>query len=171
LVNKKLFSFNNRYALTINANGFVYVYDVRNRNILYFIHRGNNENNSFISMTFETTGLVIVYKDKNDNLKPVSRDILPKIPLIKSNCDNCSEPYSMILDNNGNLVVYGNGFYDSTFDGFKEMINKERMLNEELMKSGGNDLLNVDKLLSHVENNDKDKLNQYANLNEFMSYI
>jgi hypothetical protein len=169
MVNSKLFSFNNRYALTINRNGFVYVYDVINRNILYFLHRGNNDNNNFISMTFETTGLVIVYKDENDNLKPVSKDILPRIPLIKSNCDECSEPYSMILDDNGTLVIYGNGFYDSTFDGFKEMINKERNLMEEVKQRGGdNELLNVDKLKTHTDNNNKDKLSQYANINDFI---
>jgi len=169
MVNKKLFSFNNRYGLTINENGFVYVYDVNNRNILYFLHRGDNRNNKFVSMTFETTGLVIVYMDEYDNLKPVSRDILPRIPLIKSNCDECSEPYSMIVDDNGNLVIYGNAFYDVTFDGFKGMINKERGLISDIIQKGtgdSKDLLNVDNLNMYIDKNNEDKLNKYGKLDE-----
>lgn len=166
MIGNKLFSFNNRYALTINKNGFVYVYDVNNRNILYFLFKGNAKDN-FISMTFETTGLIITYKDMNDNLKPISKDIMPRVPLIKSNCDDCSEPYTIILNDNGDIVVYGNAFYDATFDGFKELIRKERDINNGIAKQMGTnkDLLNVDNLNSYIESNNNTKLNQYSKLN------
>jgi CTP:phosphocholine cytidylyltransferase-like protein len=75
----------------------------------------------------------------------------------------------MIVDDNGNLVIYGNAFYDVTFDGFKGMINKERGIISDIIQKGtgdSKDLLNVDNLNMYIDKNNEDKLNKYGKLDE-----
>ena len=63
-VNKRLYSFNNEYFLTITSNGIIFVANKNNGNIIYFINRQSFK--KVLGMTFEVSGFIIEYID-NDN--------------------------------------------------------------------------------------------------------
>lgn len=141
-INKSLFSFNNRYILTIRNNGIIYVYDNNNGNILYFINK--NPINNSQGIIFETTALNVEFIDQDNNLK--SRDIFKNLN-IKSfigDCEECKDPpYSLILDDFGNINIYANSFYDATNKDFKEFIKKEIDYMNDLRRRGYSDNLNI----------------------------
>ena len=146
-IDKKLFSINNRYGLTVTKKGYIYVYDLTTKAILYFINKTKIDNT--LAMIIETSGISVMFTDSNKNEK--SRVVL-EIPLVKlDKCEECKEPYNVIIDNDtGNLVLYGNAFYNSTSTEFQNLIAKER----GLLKSNQINIDNLDEMI----NNDKDLL-------------
>jgi len=136
-LNNKLFSINNKYALTINNNGFIFVYNVETKLPIYFLNKKNILNPTGIR--FERNDILVSFIDDNKNEKSIS--ILENIPSLVNNCDECKEPFSILLnDDNGDIIIYGNSFFDATNSKFKDLINKEKAL---ILKTNSEDLLNM----------------------------
>jgi len=134
-VDKKLYSFNNRFILTVNVNGFIYVIDRNSGNIVYFLNR--NPINKVSGMTFETNGIAVEFMDSDNNKK--SRTV--GINNLIGDCEECKKPpYSIILnDNDGGLKIYSNSFYDATSRELNEFIKKEMVYVNETRRRGIND--------------------------------
>jgi len=131
-INKSLFSFNNRYAMTINNNGIIYVYDRNSGNIIYFLNR--NPTAQTQGMIIETTSIQIEYIDMNGNRK--SKSILSTSFI--DDCGDCNKPpFNVILDDtNGMMVIYANSFLNVTNKDFKSFLNKEMEYMNDLRKRG-----------------------------------
>jgi len=138
-VNKTLFSFNNRFAMTINTNGIIYVYDRNSGYIIYFLNRNPTPNTQ--GMIFETTSVDIEFLDVNNNRK--SKSVF-KTSFI-DNCDGCnSSPFNLILDdNNGAIVIYANSFLNATNRDFKSFLDKEMNYMSDLRRRGMGDDYNI----------------------------
>jgi hypothetical protein len=102
-----------------------------------------------MGLIMETSGIAVMFTDSNKNEK--SRVVL-EIPLVKmDNCEECKEPYNVIIDNDtGDLVVYGNSFYNSTSTEFQNLITTER----RQLKSNQFNIDNLDEMI----NSDKELL-------------
>ena len=139
-INKKLFSINNRFGLTVAKNGYIYVYDLTTKTVLYFLNKTVIKNT--MGLIIETSGIAVVFIDSNKNEK--SRVVL-QIPLVKmDNCEECKEPYNVIIDNDtGDLVIYGNSFYNSTSTEFQNLITTER----RQLKSNQFNIDNLDEMI------------------------
>ena len=139
-INKKLFSINNRFGLTVAKNGYIYVYDLTTKAVLYFLNKTVIKNT--MGLIIETSGIAVVFIDSNKNEK--SRVVL-EIPLVKmDNCEECKEPYNVIIDNDtGDLVIYGNSFYNSTSTEFQNLITTER----RQLKSNQFNIDNLDEMI------------------------
>ena len=121
-VNKILYSFNNKYALTIDDNGIIYVYNLKEYKVIYFLNRKKIQNTK--GMRIERNNIAVIYNDENNNQK--SKNVLENIPSLVNTCDECKEPFTIILDdNNGSLKIYGNSFYEVTNPKFRDFINNE----------------------------------------------
>lgn len=144
LTSNRLFSINNRFALTVNANSLIFVYDRTLKTIIYFLNK--NKIDKTIGMIIEKTGISVVFIDSNKNEK--SRIVL-NMPLIKTQkCDECKDPYSIIIDNDtGDLKIYGNSFYNSTSTELQDLIKKER----GLISSMNMQNLNLDEIMNGDE--------------------
>ena len=137
-INGKIFSYNNRFALTIDNNGFIYVYDVNSRYIIYFLNLKVITNPK--GLIVESNGLTVNYLNSNNNLSSI-QIINNKIDLI-NNCEDCKEPFSLLLDNNtGEIIIYGNSFLNVTHKNFSNFINTSK---SNILKSGRN--ISVDSL-------------------------
>jgi len=147
-INNRLFSINNRFGLTVNKNGYIYVYDRTLSTIIYFLNKTIVKNTK--AMIIEKTGISVVFIDSNKN--EISKVVL-NIPLIKSKCPECKDPFNSILDNDtGNLIIYGNSFFNSTSNELQTLINNERGLVSSMSMN------NQDINLEDIINSDKDIL-------------
>jgi hypothetical protein len=147
-INNRLFSINNRFGLTVNKNGFIYVYDRTLSTIIYFLNKTIVKNTK--AMIIEKTGISVVFIDSNKN--EISKVVL-NIPLIKSKCPECKDPFNCIIDNDtGNLIIYGNSFFNSTSNELQTLINNERGLVSSMSMN------NQDINLEDIINSDKDIL-------------
>ena len=155
---KKIFSYNNRFALMIDGNGYIYVYDVNTRYITYFVNYKRIDNPK--GLIVEPSGLTIQYTDSNNNIKTKNVDSV-SMQLIKD-CDDCKEPYSLLLDNDtGKIIIYGNSFLNVTNDNFAKYINNNIY---NIMKSGKN--ISVDSLLNKSDSaKSKSKTESQLNIN------
>lgn len=136
--NKTLFSFNNRYGLTINSNGIIYVYDRNSGNIIYFLNRNPTSNTQ--GMIFETTSIDIEFIDSNGNRK--SKSVFNTSFI--GNCDGCnSSPFNLILDNNGAIIIYANSFLNATNKEFKSFLDKEIGYMNDVRRRGMGDDFNI----------------------------
>ena len=120
-VKSEIYSLNNEYALTINKKGLIYVYNISTKNILYFINKKKIINP--ISCMFDKSNFTIQVIDENNNQK--TEKLEAKIPNLISDCKNCVEPYTMTIDNNGIIKIFGNSFIDVTNKDFLNFINNE----------------------------------------------
>lgn len=122
MVDEVLYSFNNRYGMKLNVNGFVPVFEVSSKRILYYL------NKTFISkpvkMTVQENGLLITFENDEGNI--VNRNYLFNLSSLVDNCETCLPPFSLILNDNGNIRIYGNGFFDATSKEFNKFLNNER---------------------------------------------
>lgn len=146
LIANRLFSINNRFALMANKNGIIYVYDRTLKTIIYFLNKTKIDNTKGIII--EQSGISVVFTDSNQNEK--TRVVL-NLPLIKTqNCKECKEPYSIIIDNDrGDLIIYGNAFFNSTSTELQNLINTERglILNMNMQDFDLDAIINGDKEL------------------------
>lgn len=150
-IEKRLFSINNRYGLIVHRFGFIFVYDRELKKVLYFLNKKIIMNTK--SMTIEKNGISINFIDGNKNL--ISRNVL-NLPIVKTNCEECKDYFSIILDNDtGNLNIYGNSFYNSTSTELQNLIDEERGLisktNINKKRDGGEQ-----DFLDEIINSDKD---------------
>jgi hypothetical protein len=134
-VDTNFYSINEKYGLKFNSDGLIYVYDnssnstnssnsINSSNqILYYLNR-NIINNS-LSMVISATGISVSYLNADNTQK--SKSVFDNNLSIVNTCDNCKAPFTIILDdNNGDIIVYGNSFYDSTGQGLRDLIRNER---------------------------------------------
>jgi len=141
-IDKKLFSINNRYVLTINNYGYIYVYDRTNMNVLYFLNRKTIKNTK--GMIIEKNGINVVFIDDNNNEKTIN--VMADVKALIKECDDCIDPYNVIIDNDsGNIIIYGNAFYNATNDNFYNFINNERNVMKN-MNTQDKQLLKIDNL-------------------------
>lgn len=138
-INKRLYSFNNRFMLTMISNGLIFVVDKKTDNIIYFINR--NPINKAQGMTFETNGFAVEYIDSDNNYKSTNVSISNGVSKLIGDCEECRKPpYSLILnDNDGSLLIYSNCFYDATDRDFKKFIEKERKFINDAKQRGVNE--------------------------------
>jgi hypothetical protein len=140
-VNNILYSFNNNFALTINKNGFIYIYDIKKYKIVYLLNRKIIKR--CIGMRMERNNIAVLYIDENKNQK--SKNIFENKPSLVNNCKECKEPYSIILDDdNGYIKIYGNSFYEVTNPKFNDLINDEINIINDL--NNNNIDFNIDSL-------------------------
>lgn len=124
-INKRIYSFNNEYVLTIISNGLIFVMNKKTGDILYFINRNPIKNVK--GMTFEINGFSVEYIDSDNNYKSMNVSSINGINKLIGDCEECRKsPYSLLIDNNGSIVIYSNGFYDATDKELKNFINKEK---------------------------------------------
>ena len=138
-VNSILYSMNNKYALTFIPNGFIYVYEVSNNKILYFLNRNIIMNS--VSMIISSYGISVSFLN-NENIQK-SKGIFDNNISFVNNCDICKSPFTIIIDDEtGNLIIYGNSFINSTGSALTELINNERQLiiNKDIDINNLNDL-------------------------------
>ena len=142
-VNTKLYSFNNQYFLTVTSNGIIFVADNKKGNLLYFINRQSF--NKVNGMTFELNGIMIEYMNIDNNIKSANISILNGIKTLIGDCDECNEgPYNLILENNGNISIYSNSFFNATNNGLKTFIKKEfDIINNMQSSSEKNTIYNI----------------------------
>lgn len=163
-VNSEIYSFNNKYVLTINEKGLIYVYNKNTKDILYFINKKIIKNP--LSFMYNKSGFSIQILDENKNQRS---DILDtNIPKLIDDCIECNEPFTMIIDNNGILKIYGNSFYEVTNKNFSNFINNEINLLKN-NKFNIDDLNNINKL-NNLTNIKKKENYQYCNDNNSSCY-
>ena len=156
MTDKRLFSINNRFGLTINNSGFIYVYDRTTKGILYFLNRKPIKRAK--ALIIEKIGVGVVFIDDNNNEK--TANVMGEVSSLIKECDYCKDPYNVILDNNnGDIVIYGNAFYDATNDNFKNFINKERAIVKN-MNNQDKQLFDVDNLDSIITSDNELLLRQ-----------
>lgn len=135
-INKVLYSFNNKFGLTISQKGIIFVYEIKTGRIIYFLNRVPISNS--LSMIFETNGISVQYIDNDKNQKSA---MVNNISGLIDDCEECKNtPYSILLDDNdGSIIIYGNSFYDSTNRSFKSFIKQEmEFINDINEKNQGN---------------------------------
>lgn len=144
-VNKELKSIANKgdynYALTINSQGFIYVYNVKTRTIIYFLNRKVYEQiKEVLGVSFSNRAINIDYIDSTNkqaslnalNTKEIASLINEEDPEIKKSLPN-NPTFSITINNRtGELEIYGNKFYKSNSSSLQSMIARERSLIEEL---------------------------------------
>jgi len=153
-INKKLYSFNNNYALIVLSNGLIFVIENKTGNIIYFINRKSINNTKGI--TFELNGFIIEYIDNLGNYK--SQNIINEIDKLIDDCNECKNPpYSLLLDNeNGNIKIYSNSFYDATNKKINKFIEKEKEILMITRKNNiDNDIYNINNPKFIEQNNIK----------------
>ena len=121
-VDEVLYSFNKSYGMKLNSNGFVFIFDVKSGNILYFLNKIYIKNP--LQMTIQENGILITYETNEGNI--TSKNYLNSLSSLVANCDDCSPPFSLIINDYGIIRIYGNGFYDATSKEFDDFINKEK---------------------------------------------
>jgi hypothetical protein len=75
-------------------------------------------------MTVQENGLLITFENDEGNI--VNRNYLFNLSSLVDNCETCLPPFSLILNDNGNIRIYGNGFFDATSKEFNKFLNNER---------------------------------------------
>ena len=96
-------------------------------------------------MTFELNGIMIEYMNIDNNIKSANISILNGIKTLIGDCDECNEgPYNLILENNGNISIYSNSFFNATNNGLKTFIKKEfDIINNMQSSSEKNTIYNI----------------------------
>ena len=117
-VDRKIFSFNNKYYLTMNSNGLIYVSNFETNSIYYYLNMVSKSNSYCFIIT---NNITIIYKDANN--RDQRFDILKKDMNIVLKDDKHREPFAFYLNDDGKLRVYANGFIDATDDNFKNYID------------------------------------------------
>lgn len=138
-INSKVYSFNNRFVLTIISNGLIFVFDKITGNIIYFINRNPIDN--VRGMTFETNGFAVEYIDSDNNYKSTNVSVSNGLNRLIDDCEECTKPpYSLTLnDEDGSLIIYSNCFFDATNRDFKTFMKKEREYVSEVKRKGLNE--------------------------------
>jgi len=119
-INRKIFSFNNKYYLTMNDNGLIYVYNYENETIYYYLNTISYQNSlSFIM----TDNIMIMFKNNKGNDQMAN--ILKRDMKIVVKDDKHREPFCFYLNDDGKIRVYANGFIDATDKKFTNFIDEK----------------------------------------------
>ena len=119
-VNRKIFSFNNKYYLSMNENGLIYVYNYESNTIYYYLNIIPYSNPiSYII----TNNISIIFKDAKGNDQ--IGNVLNKDMKIVLKDDEHREPYTFYINDDGKIKVYANGFIDATDNTFSELVDNK----------------------------------------------
>jgi len=118
ITNRKVYSFNNNFYLTMNDNGYIYVANSNSNSILYYLniipyHKP-------INFTINDN-ISIFFKDKKGKLQ--TANLLKNDMKIIRKDDKHREPFDFYINDEGKLRVYGNGFIDATDKSFIKFID------------------------------------------------
>lgn len=119
-INRRIFSFNNKFFLSMNENGLIYVYNYQTKSIYYYLNTIPYPNAiSFII----NDNISIFFKDNkgNDQLTNILKTDMKIV--VKDNKHR--EPYTFYINDDGKIRVYANGFLDATDKKFSELIDKK----------------------------------------------
>ena len=133
-VDEILYSSNKKYGMKLNSNGFVSVFNIDTKKILYFLNKEVVQNPT--EMTIQENGLLISFTNEQGNL--IKRNYLYKISSLVDDCEFCKPPFSLIIKDDGILSIYGNGYYDSTSNEFKNFMNDEMNYINKYENGNGN---------------------------------
>ena len=149
-VEKSLFSFNNKFVMTVSKTGIIYTYNKSNGKILYFLNRNSVKNTQSVSIT--TTGLIIEYIASDKNKKSQTFNFSNNITSLIGNCKNCQDsPFNLILsDKDGSIIIYANSFFDARSMEFKNFMDQE-IKNGERLNMNINDEDFIKKIGSSIE--------------------
>lgn len=146
-VNNNIYSFNNKYGLKINKKGFIFVYEITSKRVLYFINDIPIKAPTILSMTYDKTEFTAQIIDNDNNQRKGVID--KKIPKLINDCELCQEPFTMIIDDNdGRLRIFGNSFYEVTNPSFINFQNNQKRLVSNI---------NIDELDNYDENDENNK--------------
>ncbi len=147
---KSLFSFNNRYIMTITNNGIIYTYDKQSGRILYFLNRSPIQNTQGVSIT--TTSIIVEYIASDKNRKSQTLKLPNNIKSLIGDCDDCKEePFNLIIsDTDGSIIIYANSFFNANSSEFNNYLNSERN-NAERLNMNINDQDFKNKIGSNIE--------------------
>lgn len=166
-VNKIIKSINDKYGMILIPNGFVFVFDIQKNEILYFL------NKTFIinplHMTIQENGILISYINNDGNT--INRNYLYNLSSLVDNCNDCNPPFSLILNTEGDIHIYANGFYDATSKELDNFIKKEKEFINNIKKSKNFNinneqnqlsiqLLNIDELSKMTSSFDENSYNK-----------
>jgi hypothetical protein len=115
IYNKKIYSFNNLFYMTLDKNGIIMVKNSSDI-VIYIIN--TNFIYNIINVKFESGSINVYIKNKKNIILGWSVKCID-YTLGKS-------PYSLILDDNGDINIYGDKFVKVTSDNFKNLIAKSR---------------------------------------------
>lgn len=119
-INRKLFSFNNKFYLSMNNNGLIYITNYETKQIYYYLNTTTYSN----VLSFSIGDTITIFKNnKNGNIEqtPVlDRDI--KLVLKD---DKHREPFNFYINNEGKIRVFSNGFMDATDPNLIDLIDKK----------------------------------------------
>jgi len=167
-----IYSFNLNYGLKLISNGFVFVFNIKTNEILYFLNR--EIINNPIEMSIQENGLLISFENKEGNI--INMNYLYNLSSLVSDNDDSNPPFSLIINDDGLIRIYGNGFYDATNKELDEFINNEKTFinsyNMMINKRDNNEIninpLNINNILSiktnlneNILNNEKQKQETY----------
>ena len=117
-VNRRIFSFNNKYYITMNDSGYIYIYNYESKNIYYYLNIVQISN----AITFTISDNInVIFKDNNN--KDQQANILNRNINIVIKDDKHREPYTFYLNDEGKLRVFANGFIDATDTSFINYID------------------------------------------------
>lgn len=120
VIDRNIFSFNNKFYLKMDNNGLIYVTNYETKEIYYYLNATIYSN----VLSFSIGNTITIFKyNKNGNIEqtPVlDRDI--KIVLKD---DIHREPFNFYINNEGRLRVFSNGFIDATDPNLIDLIEKK----------------------------------------------
>ena len=119
LIDEKVYSIDKKFALVVDKNGLIYVFNVPTNQVYYFLNRDFVQN--VLSMNISEAGISVNYIDDNKNKK---NKVVLKIEMIDKTNPKTLPPYTCILNEKGELVVYGNAFLNSTSTSLSNLIQK-----------------------------------------------
>jgi hypothetical protein len=126
-INKSIYSFNGKYGLTINQNGLIYVYELPSKQIRYYLNEKPYKE-KILGLMVDILGIKIELIDKNKNKN--FRDVEGLPSLADMSCKECKSPYSLILEDDGSINIYGNSFYRATNKSLTEFISNKTIEQE-----------------------------------------
>lgn len=116
IYDKRIYSFNNLYYMTLDKNGIIIVKNSSSDRVIYTIN--DKTINNVVNVKFDS-GSIILYMENNKNVNPGFSVSCVDFTLGNS-------PYSLIIDDNGDINIYGDKFVKVTSDNFIKLIAKSK---------------------------------------------
>ena len=103
-------------------------------------------------MSVAENGIFISSLDNLKNKK--DENYLYKLKSLVDNCEFCKPPFSLVINDNGYISIYGSGFYDSTSKELKNFIENEILYMKNLGNPSIDDLSSLENLVKKKTYND-----------------
>jgi hypothetical protein len=120
-VNVKKYSFNNKYYLTMNEKGQIYVKIEETNEIFYYLNMNEIPNPLYMKFS---TNISITFRDPETNNIYPKQVSDPSINIVMKD-ELHKEPFNLYLNEYGKIRVYSNGFLDATDISFIDFIDKK----------------------------------------------